>query len=812
MNQQHPDHVGQATDQTEQRFAVDRLNDEAWELRSENLKEAFGQAEEAYHLALSEQYTEGVRAALRTMAVTALEMGLHAEAFEHATEAARLFREAGEDSQEALMQNVLGGVHYYLGDHHERLKCNQRGLELCRRSDDREGLLRALNNTADTHTRLGEYRKAMTMFEECLALAGDDDLSIRCIVLSNMGEVNLLEGHTDEAERLIRLSQEIGRRIDYREIVVANLIMLSQIALSADSPDRAIGLLNEALEAVNSRIGLNDRANINRYLSEAFRELGDHRNALEHHHRFHELSRRHLDEQKVKELRSIEFKQEIHTLQHTASRLEMLVEERTQQLERSLSELQRRDQERQQDLEVEQAVNQFSQSLFQQKTIDEVLWDLAKNCIARLGFVDAVIYLSNEDGSALVQKAAYGPKNPIDLDILNPITIPMGQGIVGSVALTGRYELINDTSQDPRYIVDDAMRLSEIAVPIVSNERVIGVIDSEHPQKAFFTEKHLRVLQTIAALVANRIERIREQEERERLQTELIVQLQTNEQLQTKVTRELEDKVKERTREIEAARERIERQARDIRDSINYSRSIQNALLPTTDEVKRRFADNFILYLPRDVVSGDFYWVASKNGLDYLAVADCTGHGVPGALVSVLCVEKLEQALLLENEPSEILRRVNIEVKRTLRQTERGETSSSRDGMDIALIAVDQASGRLSYSGAKRPLWHVRNDHLESLAPTRFSIGGHSPDDQLFEQHTVQLHAGDTVYLFTDGFADQFGGGQGRKLTTGRFRELVMKLAERPLSQQQQSLSDTFHDWKGTEVQVDDVLVAGLRF
>jgi serine phosphatase RsbU (regulator of sigma subunit) len=458
---------------------------------------------------------------------------------------------------------------------------------------------------------------------------------------------------------------------------------------------------------------------------------------------------------------------------------------------------------------VEQAVNQFSQSLFLQKTVDDVLWDLAKSCIARLGFVDAVIYLLDVDGKKLIQKAAYGPKNPIDLDILNPITIDLGKGIVGSVALAGRDELIHDTSKDDRYIVDDAMRLSEIAVPIVSNGKVIGVIDSEHPERNFFTEKHLRVLKTIASLVANRIERIREQEERERLQAELIAQLQENEKLQSKVTRELEDKVRERTLEIEQARERIELQAKDIRDSIHYARSIQNALMPQIHEVERLFPDNFILYLPRDVVSGDFYWVAEKGNRRYLAVADCTGHGVPGALVGVLCVEKLEQALLLADAPGEILRIVNSEVKKALRQSAAG---TSRDGMDVALITYESKTGILSYAGAKRPLWHVRSRELTIHSPTRLSIGGHSPDGLMFKEEKITILPGDMVYLCSDGYADQFGGEGGRKFSTGRLRKVLCELAHFSMPKQHGQLLSLLHDWQGRQEQVDDILLAGIRF
>ncbi len=170
------------------------------------------------------------------------------------------------------------------------------------------------------------------------------------------------------------------------------------------------------------------------------------------------------------------------------------------------------------DLEAERAITFFATSLLDQTTVEEVLWDVAKNCIARLHFVDCVVYWLDAGRNVLVQKAAYGPKNPVDFQIFQPIEIPLGQGIVGSVALTGQAERVGDTAKDPRYIQDDARRLSEIAVPILVEGSVLGVIDAEHADKDFFTPRHLKILTTIAALCAHKIARV--QVERAFRQTE----------------------------------------------------------------------------------------------------------------------------------------------------------------------------------------------------------------------------------------------------------------------------------------------------
>lgn len=173
------------------------------------------------------------------------------------------------------------------------------------------------------------------------------------------------------------------------------------------------------------------------------------------------------------------------------------------------------------ELEAERAITFFATSLINQSTVDEVLWDVAKNCVGRLGFVDCVVYWLDTERGVLVQKAAHGPKNPADFDILHPLEIPLGKGIVGTVAFSGRAELIGDTSQDPRYITDDEARLSEIAVPILAEGRVLGVIDAEHPKKNFFGPRHLKILSTIASVCAQKIRQVEVQQAYRQAEREL---------------------------------------------------------------------------------------------------------------------------------------------------------------------------------------------------------------------------------------------------------------------------------------------------
>ncbi len=178
--------------------------------------------------------------------------------------------------------------------------------------------------------------------------------------------------------------------------------------------------------------------------------------------------------------------------------------------------------EKQEELEAEQAINYFSSSMADQQSVDMILWDVAKNCIGQLGFEDCVIYLVNEERNVLIQKAAHGPKNPKQFEITEPIEIPMGKGISGAVAASGKAELVEDTSKDPRYIVDDERRFSEIAVPIIAEGKVLGVIDCEHSKKRFFTQRHLSILSTIASLCANKIVKAKVEAEKQKAEQVLM--------------------------------------------------------------------------------------------------------------------------------------------------------------------------------------------------------------------------------------------------------------------------------------------------
>lgn len=285
----------------------------------------------------------------------------------------------------------------------------------------------------------------------------------------------------------------------------------------------------------------------------------------------------------------------------------------------------------------------------------------------------------------------------------------------------------------------------------------------------------------------------------------------------------LEEKVKERTQEVVKQKHELEVKNTEVMDSINYARTIQLALIPTEEKIKNYFLDAFVFCRAKDIVSGDFYWIrpfdskyndeAGKQGV-LIAVADCTGHGVPGALMSILSLEKLNEASKQTNAPSQIIHQLHKSIKGTLLNPSSDEMTT--DGMDIAICKIiksGEVDYELTFSGAARPLWIVRNNTtaIEEYKSSIYSIGGvlHIDDNQ-FPDVLIHLKRGDTIYMTTDGFADQFNE-KGKKLMLKGLKEFLLSIQQLSLDGQKKELEVFFENWKGSAEQTDDVLVMALR-
>jgi ligand-binding sensor domain-containing protein/serine phosphatase RsbU (regulator of sigma subunit) len=287
----------------------------------------------------------------------------------------------------------------------------------------------------------------------------------------------------------------------------------------------------------------------------------------------------------------------------------------------------------------------------------------------------------------------------------------------------------------------------------------------------------------------------------------------------------LEEKVVERTAEIERQKEEIKaqrdlatkqrdqigHQKKAIMDSIHYALRIQRAILPPENMIKSIVPEYFILYKPRDVVSGDYYWFTQRDNKFIITAADCTGHGVPGAFMSMLGVASLNEIVNKQNitNADQILNELKSYIIRSLHQT--GKEDEAKDGMDIALSVIDYKTMNVEFAGAYNPLYHIRNKELVQINADRMPIGIYSSEKKAFTKNIIDFQYGDSIYMFSDGYADQFGAKTGRKFMSKQFKALLIEIQDKTMEEQKTLLDANIEQWRGDLEQVDDILVIGLR-
>lgn len=332
---------------------------------------------------------------------------------------------------------------------------------------------------------------------------------------------------------------------------------------------------------------------------------------------------------------------------------------------------------------------------------------------------------------------------------------------------------------------------SIIYLPVYSKEKVIGVITVQSFEANAFTENHLNILRNLAVYVGIAIEN---------------ATLYFN----------LEEKVRERTKEVIEQKEIIEEKNKSITDSIKYAKRIQDATLPQAATLSQYFDDSFILFKPKDIVSGDFYWFESYSDEEgkrkaLFAVVDCTGHGVPGAFMSIIGHNALNQIVKEYNitEPGRILEKLDQILQSSLSQ--KSEHGTIRDGMDIALCSLDLDSNQLEFAGAFNPLWIIREGELLEYKGDKMAIGSGITDNHRYHTHEIKLASNDRIYIFSDGYADQFGGPRGKKFKYNRFKEALVEMHNDSMKEQHLRLESMLEEWRGDIEQIDDVCVLGVR-
>jgi serine phosphatase RsbU (regulator of sigma subunit)/tetratricopeptide (TPR) repeat protein len=323
--------------------------------------------------------------------------------------------------------------------------------------------------------------------------------------------------------------------------------------------------------------------------------------------------------------------------------------------------------------------------------------------------------------------------------------------------------------------------------PMTIGERIVGVITVQSFQKNAYIPLHIDILKTLGTYTAIALEN-------------------------ANLVENLEEKVKERTTEVVKQKEIIEETNKHITDSIKYAKRIQEAFLPGEASIKEHLKNAFVLYKPKDIVSGDFYWIERKENKILFAVVDCTGHGVPGAFMSIIGFNGLNQLVNEYNftRPAEILNHLNRRITNTLKQ--HVEDSKIRDGMDVAICCIDLDTNKLEFAGAFSPLFIARNNEIIKIKGDKHPIGNFVGVEEFeFKNNELELLPEDRIYLFSDGFVDQFGGPSGKKLKYNYFRKMLLDNHKKPMHQQKQEIETFFENWRGSFEQIDDVCMIGIE-
>lgn len=283
---------------------------------------------------------------------------------------------------------------------------------------------------------------------------------------------------------------------------------------------------------------------------------------------------------------------------------------------------------------------------------------------------------------------------------------------------------------------------------------------------------------------------------------------------------DMEQKVRERTAEITRQNEEIQKQSAQIaelyeqvKDSILYAKRIQEAILPSKEEINTALKNSMVLFRPKDIVSGDFYWFSEKHDRAIIAAADCTGHGVPGALMSMIGSSLLNEIVNEKGiiEPAEILFALKQGVIKALNK--HPSADQTKDGMDIAICSIPKEGNKIEYAGANNPLWMIRDGEIIERRGDRQPVGIYGDNlDTPYTNHEIEVMPGDTVYIFSDGYADQFGGPRGKKFKYSQFKQLLVDINDKPMANQKEVLNNAIEEWMGEEEQIDDILVVGIRF
>lgn len=661
---------------------------------------------------------------------------------------------------EALSLNNIGNVYLKQGKYQDAIQNYERSLEVRQDIDDRVGVASSLNNLGlvyrnqgDLNRALAYYQNALRMFEQL-----DDAVGI-ANALNNIGIVHRNNGNKEQALESFLRALEVFQNVGNRVGEANTMNNIGNIYYQQEKFDQALNFYERSLNISQELGDLSSVAGKYSNLGGVYLILGDSLKALESTQKALAIQKDIGDD-----------KGQISTLNNLGA---YYIE--AKDLNRSLDFFLAAE-------KVGTHIGDHTYSTITLTSIGEIYQATGKpklglNYLTR-ALREAKNYGSTEDQISVFEKLA---ETYADL---------------GDFKRSYDYQQRAKSVKDSLDRVVSSRQLAEMQIKFETEQkqREIELLSKEKEVQDLKITKQITVRNMIIAVTV--------------LALLMLVLIYARYRTKKKANEELDRK----NREIEQQKKTVEEKNWEITSSIQYAKRIQDAVMPTMEQIHAGIPDCFVFYRPKEIVSGDFYWYARNEDEMFIAAVDCTGHGVPGAFMSMIGNDHLNQIVNVEKRtrPDEILNRLHHEIQITLKQ--KHGVTDNHDGMDIALCAINYEKSRLLFSSANRYLYFIRNGELTETKGDHFNIGGIMHEDvRKYNLHEFNLQKGDVFYIFSDGVSDQFGGEKTKKFGYRRLKDLLLELHSKPMDEQKVRFEKTLVDWMGKNDQIDDFLLIGIR-
>ncbi|MDW7693128.1 tetratricopeptide repeat protein [Flammeovirgaceae bacterium SG7u.111] len=811
---------------------VDLLNTLSYRYQFVKPIEAIVNGTKALKLSKEIGYKEGEANAYSMIQSGYYYQGNDTKALEYLLKAIKAFEDIEDDTSVARH-------YYYLGSFHRRHKQDSlahayyaQALAVYEKLEDEKGISGVLNSTGRVSFRQGKYDEALEYFHKALVIR--EKLGVKATIaysLSDIGRVQLKKGDPKEAEKFFRKSLTLYKETEDNKGISETIALLGESLLDQKKYSSSQKLLAESLELAKNAGFKSTLLDIYVLYIRLSVETNKYAQAYEYQVAMTDLDKQLHDESAQTKIASMQSGFELDKKQAEIDLLnkdkELSEKESKQRMTfivgllaslcmvTGLVVVQKRQNElkKKANSKLKEQNDEINSKNSELETLAETLAEQRNQIEKNLENIEVLSKIGQEITSQLtiggIVKTVYERIN--HLSVSSSFAIGLYNEDSNNMTFFG----LEDTNKTLVNSVEEFDASSSLATWSFEKQEaiLIGDVESEYrqfiPKKpAFYHSEERNSLVYVPLTLKDRpIGVLTVQNKRKNVYGEYELNFLKNMAVYTTIALINSDAVEE----IERQKALITKKNDDILASMTYAGRIQSTLLPQQATIEKVLPESFVLFQPKDIVSGDFYWVSSKEDRTYVIAIDCTGHGVPGAIMSILAHEMVNIVLNIRGitSPELILKNLHVEVRNTLRQYE----TNNREGMDMSICVVDKTNKQLEFAGAKNPLVYIKNGELTEIKGDRLSIGGQlKHDKRKFTKHIVPIDAPTSFYLFSDGYQDQFGGAEGRKFMGKQLKAKLLEICDEPMEAQGKILKEILAAWQGDkEKQTDDILVIGAK-